>query len=655
MHDEVQRKVQNLKRKSITVQLILNVIVPVIIALTALATSHYLHTKGILTDFNQTKNRIITDEIRHILELQDVSFSAVEEMLDDHLRRLSDTLTNVIFKDTENIKETNLDSVRQILNMKPDMEDIYIINRRGFIINTTFAKDLNLNFFSFGEKHKQYILGIFDNMKFLSERFAIESSTKRIKKYTYQPTRDGKYIVELGSYSEKADRIVKIFNQTLDSISHSEESIVSVDFFIEARTPFSINKDIKLDIDQLQTIQKAFDDKKTIETKEIINGKEMAVQYIHIKRKNTNLYKNAVIRIISDNSRENYFLRIELLKSGLVFGITLLVLFILIYNKTSAITKPIKTLVDSVIQITNGDFKKRVEVLGNNEISILTEQFNTMVSTIEGYTNDLEEKVRERTKEILKQKEQITDSIVYASRIQSAVLPPQELIEKEFSEHFVLYKPRNIVSGDLYWMARKDDEMIVAVADCTGHGVPGAFMSMLGIAFLNQIVMKTEGIQSNEILTNLRENVMSSLRQTGKQGESRDGMDIALCIIYFKKMKLQFSGAYNPLCLIRNDELIEAKGDKMPIGIHHKTPKPFTNHEMDIQYGDTIYLFTDGYSDQFGGINNVKFQYKTFKELLLKIHNLSMTQQRAVLDKTIEEWKGNLKQIDDILVVGFKI
>jgi serine phosphatase RsbU (regulator of sigma subunit)/Tfp pilus assembly protein PilF len=253
------------------------------------------------------------------------------------------------------------------------------------------------------------------------------------------------------------------------------------------------------------------------------------------------------------------------------------------------------------------------------------------------------------------QKQQITDSIRYASKIQRAVLPPREFVTKIVPQHFILNKPRDIVSGDYYWTTQRGNESIIAVADCTGHGVPGAFMSMLGIAFLNEIVNRSSKTNSHEILDQLRSHVMKSLHQTGKENESKDGMDIALCIIDMQKKELQFSGAHNPLYLIRKKELTEIKADRMPIGISLRYNQPFKCHRLSLQKDDLLYIFSDGYYDQFGGPNKKKYSMRRFRELLLEIHQEPMEQQQILLEQNFLEWRGPYDQLDDILVMGIKM
>jgi len=256
---------------------------------------------------------------------------------------------------------------------------------------------------------------------------------------------------------------------------------------------------------------------------------------------------------------------------------------------------------------------------------------------------------------ITEQKKEITDSIQYASRIQSAILPPGDYIDELIPERFIIYMPRDIVSGDYYWITEKNKKIICVAADCTGHGVPGAFMSMLGIAFLNEIVSKQDDMHTDEILNDLRAHVIKSLHQTGKEGESQDGMDIALYILDLENGKLEYSGANNSLFIFRDSEMIELKADKMPIGIHTRATIPFTRHNVDIRHKDMIYTFTDGYPDQFGGPHQKKFMVKNFKNVLSQIHTKSMEEQKVTLEKILHEWMAEADQVDDILVVGIRM
>jgi len=285
----------------------------------------------------------------------------------------------------------------------------------------------------------------------------------------------------------------------------------------------------------------------------------------------------------------------------------------------------------------------------------LREQNRKLIEDLKEANQTLEQKVIERTRKIEAQNKEITCSIQYASRIQHALLPPNEELQKLLPSYFVLSRPRDIVSGDYYWLTNKDGKIIIAVADCTGHGVPAAFLSILGVSFLNEIVNKAVTVRANEILNQLCGQVIKSLHQTGKCDDTRDGMEMALCVIDFGKNKLQYSGAFRPLYLIRNGELKEYKGDNMPIGIYEQEDQSFTNQEMLFEKNDMFYLFTDGYIDQFGGVERKTFRSENFKKLLLEIHNLPMAEQKKALEKSYEEWRRDIDQVDDILIVGIRL
>jgi serine phosphatase RsbU (regulator of sigma subunit) len=258
----------------------------------------------------------------------------------------------------------------------------------------------------------------------------------------------------------------------------------------------------------------------------------------------------------------------------------------------------------------------------------------------------------------------ITDSINYAKRIQSAILPPTETIAQHFPEHFILYRPKDIVSGDFYWTAARDGKMMIAAVDCTGHGVPGAFLSIVGYTALNKAVNEKGLTKPSDILEELNREVVSILRQDGNP-ELKDGMDIALCTYDPSTSILQYAGAFNPLWLFKSDDsspvprppsLEEIKADRQPVGSTVKgTNVKFTTHEVKMSKGDVFYMFSDGYADQFGGKEGKKFKVSRMKELLLSLQGKPMSEQKRMAEQALEQWKGNFEQIDDVLVIGVRI
>ncbi|MBM76948.1 MAG: hypothetical protein CL846_00555 [Crocinitomicaceae bacterium] len=390
-------------------------------------------------------------------------------------------------------------------------------------------------------------------------------------------------------------------------------------------------------------------------------------------------------------------------------GIILLIgTFIIAFFTTLSITKPVQRLKRILLNLGNGVFPSHEIEPSNDEIGEMSVAMNSLVKGLKettqfahevGQSNFkypyqplseddvlghallkmkdelaeteriLEQKVKERTEEVVRQKDEIdnqkskleelyndvTDSIRYAKRLQDSILPPDRFIKKLFPSSFVLFKPKDIVSGDFYWVNQIKDEMLFASVDCTGHGVPGAFMSLVGANGLNAVLNDKSIDKTGPILDALNKYASESLNKTGDENAVRDGMDISICSLNRKTNKIQYSGAYNPLYLIRDNELQVFKTDKFAIGSFEPGTKNYETFTLDVKKGDIIYLFSDGYADQFGGLKGKKFMYRQFKETLIKISSEPMEKQKELLDQKIEAWRGSLDQIDDILVMGVKV
>ncbi len=338
--------------------------------------------------------------------------------------------------------------------------------------------------------------------------------------------------------------------------------------------------------------------------------------------------------------------------------------------------------------------KLQIEIKNNN-LQQANEEISAQRDEIEAQRDEIaaqRDLVTEQKEHIEEQKKEITDSITYAKRIQQAMLPDLSIVlfsrqsatgsrqsDSQIADcglptadFFVFFRPKDIVSGDFYWATRINEMLIITVADCTGHGVPGSFMSMLGISFLNEIVRKKEVTKTGEVLDHLRNSIIEALKQKGISGEQKDGMDIVFCVLNTKTLTLQFSGANNPLYIVgsgqlavgnagkdcqlstANCQLTELKPDPQPVAIHINM-KPFTTNEIQLQKGDCLYLTTDGYPDQFGGPKNKKFMIKRLKELFVEVSEKPMREQSEILKTSFEEWKGKYEQTDDITVMGIRI
>jgi serine phosphatase RsbU (regulator of sigma subunit) len=365
-------------------------------------------------------------------------------------------------------------------------------------------------------------------------------------------------------------------------------------------------------------------------------------------------------------------------KSKFFFVANMLVVLSLLINVFLENKYPV--IVGSVLQgfIFTVGLAEEIKILDIQKLRFqqrYIKQLEVNLSLKDNLTLELERKVEERTRELksantqlidknqiveqhkelleIRSKE-IKDSIEYAKRIQTASFPSRKILEKITSDCFIFYKPRDIVSGDFYWFGEVDDKAIIIAADCTGHGVPGAFMSMYGIAFLNEIVNKEKVFKPNEILNHLREKIASSLNRGDDDFETMDGMDMSAITFDLKKKLVLFSGANNPLFLIRDEKLKIFAADKMPVAYFQRMD-PFQLHEIKIKQGDCLYIFTDGLVDQFGGDQGKKFLNKRLKDILLSISHLAMEEQYRQIEGAFSEWKGEYFQVDDVLMVGMRV
>ncbi len=692
-------------RATIFRQIILKVVIPVLIVLVGIAYFNINSTIEILSDSHSQENKILADKISYILETQDYALGLINENIEHQVQKYSTELVTNVFKDTEGIENANLDKIQSDLGMNPGLVDIYVIDYKGYIVNTTAKKDLGLHLFQWPAL-KSFLLERFEDKSFKSDNFSPEKNTNKLKKYSYQATLDGKYLIELGVYSSKADEITKVTTHKLNGISHNpkHKTIQSVDLFIGEEKATSFNSDDTLTGFQTRLFQAVLDYKNAVledintvegyqdtrDTIVFVNDKKIHYQFTYMPRKNSTIYQDSVIRIISDRSIEEEVKNEMIVKFSLIFGVIVLLLIVILMFVTRSITNPIKNLVESVHKISEGNLSIRADVVGSKEIAMLAFNFNHMISELEVLYNNLEDKVKERTAEIKQAMEEIeaqrdhieeqrdsilksnseletaykdiedkntriTDSVHYAKRIQTAVLPTSEQLKNLLDDYFVLYRPKDIVSGDFYWAAEKNGKSVIIAADCTGHGVPGAFMSLIGNNLLNRIVLELDITDPAEILNRMRSEIITSLKQTSNTQDSKDGMDVSMCVFDKTKRTVEFAGAHNPFLLVRDNKLTLIKGDKMPVGYFVGDMNPFKTHTIELQKGDMIYIYSDGYQDQFGGEEGRKFMSKRFKVLLTDLANSSVELQKENLENTMDEWMINTKQLDDILVIGVKI
>lgn len=330
-----------------------------------------------------------------------------------------------------------------------------------------------------------------------------------------------------------------------------------------------------------------------------------------------------------------------------------------LFAKESLVGDNIKILIPELSDLDisgmiRNNEKVNSTIIIKDHIFDLTIKGISSISTLNIYANEITQIVMAESK-IKEQARNISDSIVYASRIQMALLPEEKVLKTIFPECFVFYKPKNVVSGDFYWVNELGDLKIIAVADCTGHGVPGAFMSMLGISLLNEIILREHITDPGEILNILRERLILSLSSGNSKSDVKDGMDISLAVINTKTKTLHFSGAYNSMYICRDGKLIVLEADRMPVGKHFVEYSPFSVKVEKVLSEDRFFMFSDGFKDQFGGVNNKKFSSGKFKDFIIETDKLPFDKIYDSLLQRFESWKLDKEQVDDVLVMGIKI
>ena len=606
----------------------------------------YEGIKQVLLDNNNQQNEVLRNEIQRLLDFQDFTIKSVERSLDSRLELASWEFTELHFSTSDSIETANLSRILEDLNIDPENEFINIIRKDGLIVNTSSEKYLGQNVFKNDVKFKKFVQEVFRLDKFLAVDFELDSKEKKLVKWSYEATHDNDYIIQIGVNSEEGSDISDAIRGLISKIGEDRASLVSIDIFINPVDPFSFASNAELNTEEKELIKSIFKLKIGKVVNSDVDNHLLDIEYVYSERKSSNLYESLVVRLVKDKTLENELLRDNLYGKAGLFALGMVLLFIVLFVNTNLISRPIKMVSNAADSIGGGDLKKRVPVVGNIELRILAESFNQMAVDLQ--LSD--QKIREQKEKIELAHKEIKDSINYAKRIQSAILPPDRLVKELLGNSFIIYKPKDIIAGDFYWMEKKEETVFFAAADCTGHGVPGAMISVICHSALNRSVREYGLSMPGEILDKAREIVLKEFEKSDV--EMMDGMDIALCAL--QGSTLLFAGAQRPLLIIRNNEVIEYKGNRQPIGLGWKM-EPFQSHTIELQKGDSIYLFTDGVTDQFGGENAKKFLISRFKKLLLSIQSESIEKQKKLINESFENWRGKEKQIDDVCVIGIQV
>ena len=617
----------------------------------------YYYSIKRLEESVQTQKDLIAAEARNLIAYFDLAMQVHERSVAIRMRNVSDSLVNHYLKDVTHPEQVDLFAISRKMGLDSNHEHIYLVDQDFRIVNTTFPPDIQLNLLRLNPHFKAFFKRLYAQQHFEADRFGTEVKTGRIKKYAYQPARSGQYMVELGFYSKEADAFRSLLLGQVQALSHRYPGIGKIKLFLGMTGVKDPLVDDELMTSYLKCLQTKRSQSQLIENSNTSVKQSVDLVYLHMP--NAEMYDGYVLQITSNNAREANLFTELVSYSGAMLLLTCIILSLIVYTRAKHITRPIKELSVRTQAISRFNLKEKLTISGSRELYILSRNFNFMVDKLRLAYEGLEEKVRRRTDELKTQKElieqknmEIIDSINYARFIQQAILTPISTIQDHFPESFVYYQPKDIVAGDFYWFEQRGSVSWFAVGDCTGHGVPGAMMSVLCVNALNQALFEKECEMPGELLNHVRDSITRTLIK--EQKGINDGMDISIACYDHHTKQLYWSGANNPLWIFREDRCEMLRPDKQPVG-YFEHEKPFNTHAVKLHKDDLIVLFTDGFADQFGGPKQKKFKYAPFRELIERNAKVKLNELYNILQTTFNDWKGGNEQTDDVCLMAIRI
>ena len=630
----------------------ISVALPEIIIFTVVAAVSYIQLKFVFEDSSIEKVASLRAELMSIIRFQDVSLAQASRNLEHNAQGKMKALRYDYFATSDSIETADLERIRREIGMN-ETDDIYIINSDGIIVNTTMITDQDFNLFSIGGEFEEFLRTLFYHDFYSPQPMSLETNTRKFKKFIYQSSRDHRYIIQLGFYSTEAGRFNTEVARRLREIESGPGEINSIDLILAPWNPFSLYKGKDIEEGEVPKLREIFENK----SDEVVEQSDTKTSYIFFENTgNETISWQGILKVVYDKTKDREILFESLIQKISFFGVGMVLLLIILFINVKLIIRPIDNLSAAALDLGRGKLSKRAEAGGTREMIFLAETFNSMADNLE-----------KSHLEISKKNEEILSSINYARRLQEAILPPQDLLAESLGDHFVLYLPKDVVAGDFYWMEKNERDVFIAAADCTGHGVPGAMVSMVCSGALNRAIKEMKLREPAEILNQTRDLVIETFEKS--HYDVLDGMDIALIRFDRIERKVAFAGAQNPLYRVTSSspksdpdlamsaddaDLLEYKGHKQPIGKFVRMTQ-FSQQEIECLPGDCLYLFTDGYADQFGGPDGKKFMYKNLKKLLLTLHSCDMNEQKEKLTKAFNDWRADGLQIDDICIIGIRL
>ncbi len=653
MHRKKKSKFKPLKYEIMFPVLILVISISLILSIVDFIAAR----KNFLDNYEILKQQT-EDSIVNTLKMINNGYNMLDHALEDKMIKAFNPFLAAYKKANGNPALIDLNALKRLFKGKMDF---YILNKKGVIIKTTYKKDLGMDFSKF--RIFKYIDRIRKGNKFTAQRIVTETRTGMLRKFAYMPTPDHNYLLEIGLRSDDFKQYILHLDpaKITSKLKKVNPLLYNIRIFQHVRTLRGIKADKSLRI----LLRNIYRNKKDIEIYDKTLNTIKRYIYVGFPRREGE-YRISRIIELTYSQKIIYSELVKRAVFSISVGIASIILSIFLTVIISIkISGPIKELTDSVNQMKNKDFSTRINLKKNNEIGILADTYNVMADEIKRYINVLEEerklleiRVLERTQELFEKNRKIMQSINYAKTIQQSILPYREINNFGFRDHFALWKPRDIVGGDFYSFKNLDNISIIALADCTGHGVPGALMTMMASAVLTEKSSFAIFEQPSKYIQEINITIRENLHHTNKNQKdiiNDDGMELGICIFDPENKKITYSGARIPLYYCKNDEFFHIKGDKQSVGYTtSKVDFIYKNHEIEIEDDMVFYLTSDGLTDQVGGEKNLPFGRKRLRKLLLENYKKPLNAQKQIIENEILKYQGKNNQRDDITLVAFK-
>lgn len=650
---------------------------PIVLILLVVSIISMLFSYNDSQKFNAKVQSDIKSELRSFVELQYVTLKVLEQPLNENLREICEHLRDNEFASTKNIENVDLQKILLELKLDTSLVGLYIINRNGIIINSTVKSDMFLDFSTFGSRHVAYLNDKFKNRKFGAPRFFFDSKAKRYRKYVFMPTNDGKYMIELGAYSNLADNVYSYSEDFFRRKVEEYENLNDISQYMLSTKPktFDLNKKFPSEHNgYLYSLVK--DGEVSVEQED--NEKAVSHSYIYIDYPDDDINRGIIIGIEWNLSGSKNIWAVLFSRQILsLFGLVLLIL-LFVFFASRKIEKSIRYFADKTANIAEEKDRNYIDVKADmldrvNLLRRIADNFNKMQLLVKSRDELITEKTAEinvakrkiiELHELLNVQKQLTnerrggteDSVSFSYNLQQAVLQSFGDFEQIFPESFLFMKPRGIVSGDFYWFGKACGKVVVVVADCSGHELNAAFVNVLNIVLMKKLVMSQHIFEPNQILSRLQVEQRELYNGRLNQYYRYCGIDMAVCCIDLETRVLTFAGANARISVVNNGLLQTYNGTHESLGVDlGENHYSFDNNVVPLNQGDSVYMFTNGYSAQFNADDTQKFNNAAFRSLLARISVSPMNEQMTLLSDRLDEWQGKNEQTDDILVLGFKL